>query len=74
MTKTPIRGVPWPDSASRPIGSPIQPAVVYAAESPDALDAQYEGRTQGYAYAREGHPNADVLAARIDAMSDNNVG
>jgi cystathionine gamma-synthase len=42
--------------------------VVYAAESPDALDAQYEGRVRGYSYAREGHPNADVLAAKIDTM------
>ena len=44
------------------------PSVVYASESPDALDAQYEGRAQGYTYAREGHPNADVLARRIDAL------
>ena len=25
-------------------------------------------RLQGYTYAREGHPNADVLAQRIDAL------
>ena len=53
---------------STPVVSPIMPSVVYAAESPDALDAQYEGRTQGYTYAREGHPNADLLARRVDAM------
>jgi len=66
--KTLVRRTPWPDSAARPIGSPIQPSVVYAAESPDALDAQYGGALPGYTYAREGHPNADVLAAKIDAM------
>jgi len=50
------------------VGTPIQPSVVYASESPDALDAQYDGSRPGYTYAREGHPNADVLAAKIDAM------
>ena len=63
-----VRRMPWPESASRPVGTPIQPSVVYAAESPDALDAQYEGRARGYAYAREGHPNADVLAGMIDGL------
>ncbi len=53
---------------SHPVVSPIMPSVVYASESPDALDAQYDGRAQGYTYAREGHPNADLLARRIDAM------
>jgi cystathionine gamma-synthase len=48
--------------------TPLSPSVVFAAESPDALDAQYEGRAQGYAYAREGHPNADMLATKIDAL------
>jgi cystathionine gamma-synthase len=66
--KSLIRRTAWPESAARPLGTPLQPSVVYAAESPDALDAQYEGRVKGYSYAREGHPNADVLAAKIDAM------
>ncbi len=70
MTDRPtlIRRMPWPQGSSRPVATPIQPSVVYASESPDALDAQYDGRNPGYTYAREGHPNADVLAARIDAM------
>lgn len=63
-----IRASGWPDSASRPVATPLQMSVVYAAESPDRLDDQYEGRLSGYTYAREGHPNADVLACRIDAM------
>ena len=57
-----------PESASRPVVTPLSPSVVYASETPDALDDQYEGRTQGYTYSREGHPNADVVAARIDRM------
>ncbi|MGY6632206.1 MAG: trans-sulfuration enzyme family protein [Alkalilacustris sp.] len=64
----PLRRPRWPDTASRPVGSAIQPSVVYASASPDALDAQYEGRVAGYTYAREGHPNADVLAGMIDRL------
>ncbi len=63
-----IRRTPWPESSSRALGTPIQPSVVYVSESPDALDAQYDGSRPGYTYAREGHPNADVLARKIDAM------
>ena len=58
----------WPESVSRPLVSPIQPAVVYTSDGPDMLDAQYEGRAPGYTYAREGHPNADALAGMIDAF------
>lgn len=63
-----IRPVAFPDSLSTPVVTPLSPSVVYASDSPDELDSQYEGRAQGYTYAREGHPNADVLAARLDAM------
>ncbi len=63
-----VRRMAWPDSASRPVGTPIQPSVVYASRDPDMLDAQYEGRLDGYTYAREGHPNATVLARKIDQM------
>lgn len=59
---------PLPDSASWPVVTPLSPSVVYASETPDMLDAQYEGGLQGYTYAREGHPNADVVAALIDDM------
>jgi len=60
-----IRPHPLPPSASRPVVTPLSPSVVYASETPDALDDQYEGRVQGYTYSREGHPNADVVAARL---------
>lgn len=64
----PARRAPWPESTTRPVATPLQPSVVYAAADPDALDAHYEGRAAGYSYAREGHPNADVLAGMIDRM------
>jgi cystathionine gamma-synthase len=67
MSGTPRRG-PFPASASRPVVSPIQPSVVYAATDPDMLDAQYAGALEGYTYAREGHPNATRLAQMIDEL------
>lgn len=63
-----VRRTPWPASVSRAVGTPLQPSVVYASESPDQLDAQYNGDVKGYTYAREGHPNAEVLASKIDAL------
>ncbi|WP_111536702.1 trans-sulfuration enzyme family protein [Palleronia aestuarii] len=68
MPTTPVRRTAWPASSSRPVGTPLQPSVVYAAESPDRLDDLYEGRDRGYSYAREAHPNAEVLATKIDAL------
>ncbi|QBY00603.1 aminotransferase class I/II-fold pyridoxal phosphate-dependent enzyme [Rhodophyticola sp. CCM32] len=63
-----IRRTGFPDSVSRAVVTPLQPSVVYASSSPDQLDAQYEGSLKGYTYAREGHPNADVLARKIDML------
>ncbi|PTX48026.1 cystathionine gamma-synthase [Allosediminivita pacifica] len=57
-----------PASASTSVVTPIMPSVVYASDTPDSLDDQYEGRSSGYTYAREGHPNADVLGQRIDLL------
>lgn len=62
-----VRRTAWPTSTSRPVVTPLQPSVVYASPDPDALDAQYT-RGNGYTYAREGHPNADVLAQKIDML------
>jgi cystathionine gamma-synthase len=55
-----------PESISRPVVTPIFPSVVYRSTDADELDAQYEGRAQGYTYAREGHPNATVLGEKVD--------
>jgi cystathionine gamma-synthase len=61
-----IRRQAVPPSVSRPVVTPIFPSVVYRSADADELDAQYEGRAQGYTYAREGHPNAAVLADKVD--------
>lgn len=66
--ETLIRPVGAPQSISRPIVTPLSTAVAFASTTPDELDAQYEGREQGFTYAREGHPNASVLAQRIDSL------
>ena len=66
--KDPVRGVPWPESVSTAIGTPLQPSVVYETSDVETLHAQYEGRESGYTYSREGHPNASVLAQKIDAL------
>lgn len=74
MTETPknqpnslARRPKWPTSTSRPVVTPLQPSVVYASPDPDALDAQYD-EGSGFTYAREGHPNASVLAQKIDGL------
>ncbi|WP_071675245.1 trans-sulfuration enzyme family protein [Nioella nitratireducens] len=68
LPKTLVRRMPLEPGVSRPVVTPIQPSVVYSSESPDQLEAQYEGKDHGYTYSREGHPNADLLAAKIDMM------
>ena len=44
------------------------PAHMHGKRPADTLDAQYEGALEGYTYAREGHPNADMLAATVDRL------
>lgn len=61
-----VRRQGLPSSVSRPVVTPIYPSVVYRSTDADELDAQYEGRAQGYTYAREGHPNAAVLGEKVD--------
>jgi cystathionine gamma-synthase/methionine-gamma-lyase len=65
-----VRPDALPSSASRPVVTPLSPSVVYASDTPDMLDQQYEGGLQGYTYSREGHPNADVIGKRLDRMEN----
>lgn len=70
MTQDPhaslVRRTRAPRSVSRPVSSPIHTSVVYRSTDADELDAQYEGRAEGYTYSREGHPNATIVAEKID--------
>ena len=63
-----IRPVGFPKSASRPVVTPLSPSVVYASDSPDMLDDQYEGKLSGFTYAREGHPNGQALSEILDRL------
>lgn len=68
MKPTLMRPYGMPQSASTAVVTPLMPSVVYASDTPDQLDDQYEGRAQGYTYAREGHPNADIVAKGVAAL------
>ena len=57
-----------PASVSSPLVPPLALSVVYEIDGLDQVDALYEGRAPGYIYARDGHPNADALAAKIAAL------
>ncbi len=74
MKPTLMRPNPVGPGVSSPVVTPIQQSVVYASDAPDTLDAQYAGEAAGFTYAREGHPNADTLAARIDALEGAEAG
>jgi cystathionine gamma-synthase len=63
-----VRRTPFPLSGTSPLVPPIVPSAVYVARDADHMDAVYEGHEQGFTYAREGSPNAELLAAKIAAL------
>lgn len=63
-----VRRQEAPASTTPPLVTPLSPSVVFRAEDADALDAVYEGRAEGFSYAREGHPNASLLADKLAWM------
>lgn len=52
-------------SVTTPLVPPLHPSVVYQAADVDQMDRVYEGKESGFTYAREGSPNADLLAVKI---------
>ena len=58
------RGV-WPANAGVPVVTPLSPTVVYRYQDADQLQAMHEGAIGGFDYARDGHPNAEILAEKI---------
>jgi cystathionine gamma-synthase len=67
MPKRPpiVRRTPLPPSRTSSLVPPIMPSAVYIARDADHMNDVYEGREPGFTYAREGSPNADLLAAKI---------
>jgi len=49
---------------TRPHAPPIYLSSVWECDDPAQADAMLGGRTPGYVYARDGHPNADILAEK----------
>jgi cystathionine gamma-synthase len=63
-----VRRTPFPTSATTPLVPPLVPSAVFVARDTDHMNDIYEGREQGFTYAREGSPNAELLAAKIAAL------
>jgi len=63
-----VRRAPFPRSTTTPLVPPIVPSAVFVAGDADQMNDIYEGREQGFTYAREGSPNADLLAAKIAGL------
>ncbi|MEX1039000.1 MAG: PLP-dependent aspartate aminotransferase family protein [Pirellulaceae bacterium] len=74
MTESPNRHQPIDDLCAKfwqtpsvnttPHSPPIYLASVYACDSPAAARDTLTGKTPGYVYQRDGHPNGDMLAQR----------
>jgi cystathionine beta-lyase/cystathionine gamma-synthase len=59
------RGPARVESASPPLVSPLELSAVYCPADLDHVDALSEGRSKGFIYARDGHPNAAQLAEKL---------
>jgi len=55
-------------SSTPPLAPPLQLSSVYEFVDLGKVDAIYEGREFGFVYARDGHPNASDLAAKVAAL------
>src|SRR5262249_20083584 len=50
---------------SLPLTPPLYPSAVYTLPDLDALDRILDAKETGFIYARDAHPNARLLAARL---------
>ena len=55
-------------SSTPPLAPPLQLSSVYEFSGIDQVDAVYNGGSTGFVYARDGHPNAAQLAAKLAAL------
>ncbi|WP_165070312.1 trans-sulfuration enzyme family protein [Paludisphaera rhizosphaerae] len=63
-----------PRSITEPLAPPIQLASVYQVAGLDDADALFSGRAEGFFYARDGHPNAAQLAAKVAGLEGAEAG
>src|SRR5579864_639268 len=57
-----------PDSVSVPLVPPLHLSSVYCLKDLDQVEAVSQGVAPGFIYARDAHPNAFELAAKIAAL------
>jgi cystathionine beta-lyase/cystathionine gamma-synthase len=69
-----VRGGDEAPTATSPLAPAIHLSAVYRIDGLDQIDALYEGRAAGFIYARDGHPNAAALAAKIAALEGAEAG
>jgi cystathionine gamma-synthase len=69
-----VRRTPFPPSATSPLVPPIVPSAVFVARDADQMNRIYEGQEAGFTYAREGSPNAELLAGKIAALEEAETG
>ena len=60
-----VRRAPMRPSVTSPLVPPLISSAVFVARDADHMNGVYEGREPGFTYAREGSPNADLLAAKL---------
>ncbi len=63
-----VRRTPFPRSGTSPLVPPLVSSAVFVARDADHMNSVYEGQEHGFTYAREGSPNADLLAAKLAAL------
>jgi cystathionine gamma-synthase len=69
-----VRRTPFPRSTTSPLVPPIVPSAVFVARDVDQMNGVYEGQETGFTYAREGSPNAEMLAAKIARLEEAEAG
>ncbi len=67
------RGI-WPANTGRPVVTPLSPTVMYHYKDVDQLQSMHEGDINGFDYARDGHPNAEILAEKISWLEGASAG
>lgn len=68
------RAAEAPPSGTGPLAPPLQLSSVYRVADLGQIDALYRGEESGFIYARDGHPNAVQLAAKLAALEGAEAG